>query len=219
VRGLLLAALVAAGTAAPAWAAAAPAATPATPGVPVASDAALRAFKAAPVGQRLAALGHEPLVAVPMGNEEVAVVVYAPFQSAISRWDDESRVVLYRRGAADYERVQFVSRAAESIPGRIAVLLARDVDGDGVVDLVGIGRAHGPVGKATLMIFRRREAGGRFDVVFRRRQAAPALVFAPGGRLTYTYETPRRVRRFEAFVFSDGLFRAPDGGAAAIVLD
>lgn len=181
---------------------------------------ALATFRAAPVGQRLAALMNEPIMAVPLAGDEVAVVVYAPEQGSLSRWDDESRVVLYRRAKPDWERVQFVSKAGESIPGRLRALLPQDVDGDGLVDLVALGGPHGPVGKATLMVFRRWEAGGKFYAVFRRRQAAPALTFGPGGKLAYTYEAPTGGRRFEAFALDgNGHYQPADGQARAFVVD
>lgn len=181
----------------------------------------LAAFKAAPVGHRLAALAHEPILAVPVVGDEVAVVVYAPEQGTLSRWDDESRVVLYRRATPDWERVQFVSKAGESVPGRIAALHVRDVDGDGLAELVAIGRAHGQVGKATLMVFRRDRPGGKFEVIFRRRQAAPAFTFGLGGRLTYTYESPlpARERRFETFALEGGMYVPAAGDAQPVVLD
>lgn len=195
---------------------AAAAAATATPGA-----ALLATFKAAPVGLRLAALAHEPILAVPVVGDEVAVVVYAPEQGSLSRWDDESRVVLYRRATPDWERLQFVSKAGQSVPGRIAALAVRDVDGDGLAELVAIGRAHGPVGKATLMVFRRDRPGGTFELIFRRRQAASALLFGPAGRLTYTYEgpMPTRERRFETFALDGGMYQATAGDAQPVDLD
>lgn len=182
--------------------------------------ALLATFRAAPIGQRLAALNNEPILALPLAGDEVAVVVYAPEQGALSRWDDESRVVLYKRAAPDWERLQFVSKAGESVPGRIAALLAQDIDQDGLTDLVAIGRAHGPVGKSTLIVFRRWEAGGKFYMVFSRRHAAPAITFGQGGKLTYTYETPQRVRRFETFTLDgNGHYQPVEGDARAVVLE
>ena len=190
------------------------------PAVLAPDPAALRAFQAAPVGQRIAALAHVPLLALPLGGDEVAMVLYAPEQGALSRWDDESRVVLYKRATPDWERLQFVSKAGEAVPGRIGELIARDLDGDGLTDLVAIGRAHGPVGKATLIVYRRWEAGGKFYLAFRRRHAAPALTFGPGGKLVYTYETPRRERRFEEFALDgNGHYQATSGDAEAVSLD
>ncbi len=188
---------------------------------PTASSDLLATFRAAPVGQRLAALAHEPILAMPLAGDEVAVVVYAPEQGSLSRWDDESRVVLYRRALPDWERIQFVSKAGQSVPGRIAALHARDVDGDGLPELVAIGQAHGKVGKATLMVFRRDRPGGKFELIFRRRQAAPALKFGPGGRLTYTYESPMpsRERRFETFALDGGMYVATVGDAQPVVFD
>lgn len=168
-------------------------------------------FRAAPVGIRLAALGHEPLATMRLGPDELVVVVYAPEQGTLSRWDDESRIVLYKRGHGDFERIQFMSKASESLPGRGAELVAQDLDGDGVAEVLAFGGPHGPVGKRTCMVFHRPAAGAKFGVIFRRRHHAPAFKLGPVPRVTFTYETGDHARRFEAFDLRDGYFQPVDG--------
>lgn len=154
--------------------------TPVTP----ATD--LRVFRAAPVGARLAALRHEPLSVRRLRTGEWAVLIHAPEQSAISNWDDETRLVLYRPGTTDFERTQFVSKAGQAVPGRTDNLEVRDLDGDGVEELLIRGRPHGPVGKSTVMIFRRGQPDDRFYLIFRRRHlGCDVAVLASGIRLRY----------------------------------
>jgi hypothetical protein len=150
------------------------------------SLADLRAFRAAPVGQRLAALRHEPLRVARLKTGEWALLIHAPEQSAISNWDDETRVVLYRPGQGDFERTQFVTKAGQAVPGRTDDVEIYDLDQDGVEEIIIRGRPHGPVGKATVMIFRREQADARYYVVLRRRHLSPELkpVLA-GVRLRY----------------------------------
>ena len=76
---------------------------------------------------------------------------------------------------------------------------------------MAIGRAQGPVHKATLMIFRRAAVANRFDVLFRRRERVPALRFAPGGQLTFSYEPAAGPRRAEIFQLDGGAY-VPQGG-------
>lgn len=149
-----------------------------TPAAP-ASD--LRTFRAAPVGARLTALRHDPLSVRRLRTGEWAVLIHAPEQSKISNWDDETRLVLYRRGEGDFERTQFVSKAGRAVPGRTSNLDVRDLDGDGVEELIVRGRPHGPVGKSTVMIFRRDKADAKYYVVFRRRHLRAELIATPKG--------------------------------------
>ncbi|MEB3330381.1 MAG: hypothetical protein VKQ33_14240 [Candidatus Sericytochromatia bacterium] len=173
----------------------------------------LARFRKAPVGRRLAALGHTPLRALALTSGDWVVGIYAPEQSATSNWDDETRLVRYRAGKLDYERVQFVSKAGKSPPGRLARLWGDDLDGDGEPEVLALGPAHGPVGKATLMIFHRASRTGSFDVAFRRRHVAPSLVVAGAAQLVFSYERPRGTRHQERFRWRDGWLE-PVGGDA-----
>jgi hypothetical protein len=119
---------------------------------------------------------------------EWALLIYAPEQSAISNWDDETRLILYRPRQTDFERTQFVSKAGQAVPGRTNDVEIRDLDGDGIEEIIVRGRPHGPVSKATIMIFRREQADGRYYVVFRRRHVNPELKrVAAGVSLRYQH--------------------------------
>lgn len=176
----------------------------------------LAAFRRAPVGHRLAALGHTPVMALALGPGDWIVAIYAPEQSATSNWDDETRLVRYRRGAKDYERVQFVSKAGKSPPGRLARLWRQDLDGDGDAEVLALGAAHGPVGKATLMVFRREGRAGSFEPVFRRRHVAPALAPDAAGGLVFTYERPRGTPHRERFAWRQGLLEGTGADALPV---
>lgn len=177
----------------------------------------LLAFRASPVGLRLAALTHEPILTMPLSADELVVAIYAPEQGALSRWDDETRIVLYRRVPGDFERIQFLSKASESLPGRGVELLAQDLNGDGVNEVLALGRPHGSVGKSTFMVFHRPTVAKSFGVIFRRRHKLPAFKVGPAPRLLYTYEAGEQVRHFETFELKDGYFQAPDGVARPIL--
>ncbi|MEB3196264.1 MAG: hypothetical protein VKP62_03580 [Candidatus Sericytochromatia bacterium] len=161
-------------------------------------------FVRAAVGQRLLALGHTPHAAVRLKTGEWAIAIHAPEQSSISAWDDESRIVLYRRTAHDFERVQFVSKAGRSVPGRLTALEVRDLDGDGVEELVARGQPHGPVGKQTVMVFRRSAPTAGFEVVLRRRQLALTMQPVATRGLRLQFEKPRGTLRREHYAW-DGV--------------
>jgi hypothetical protein len=176
----------------------------------------LAEFRRAPVGQRLAALGHTPLHVLALSTGDWVVAIYAPEQSAASNWDDETRLVRYRRGATDFERVAFVSKAGKSPAGRLARLWSDDLDGDGEPEVLALGAPHGPVGKATLMAFRRDGRAGAFEVAFRRRHVAPILERDGPGRLVFSFERPRGTRHRERFRWRDGVLEPVVGDAPPI---
>lgn len=131
----------------------------------VASPAQL--FLTSDVAQRLKALNTEVLQTLDLGGGEVLAVEYIPKQGALSEWDDESRLVLYKQDGMSFTRVQFVSKAGQSIPGRIAGLEAVDLDHDGTPELIAIGYPHAPSGKVTSQIYRRPAPGARYEQIWK----------------------------------------------------
>lgn len=171
-------------------------------------DGGLASFLASPVAQRLAALGHQPVAAARVGPSQTLIAIYVPVQGALSDWDDETRLVLYRRTeGADFERVQFVSKAGLSVPGRIDSLLVRDLDHDGQPEVVAVGRALDSGLRTTSLIFRRPSADARYELVWRRRDREVAFFFdARPGQFGYTYVERRTgtARQWEWFGWRDG---------------
>jgi hypothetical protein len=171
---------------------------------------AVQAFRISDVAQRLAALGHEVGQIVPIGEHEVLVVDYVPKQGVGSEWDDESRLVLYRwDGHLGFEREQFVTKAGKSVPGRVAGLVVKDLDGDGQPEIAVIGKDDATFHRNTTLVLRRDAGiGTPFEEVFRRKDHLAA--FSIDGRgLTYTFEDPAdHARRFERYALEAGAFKA-----------
>jgi hypothetical protein len=103
------------------------------------------AFLASDVCHRLQALNTEITQTVQLAPNQLLAAEYVPKQGALSEWDDETRLVLYRwDGGKGFERMQFVSKAGKSIKGKLAGLELYDFDHDGTMEIVAIGGPYGP---------------------------------------------------------------------------
>jgi hypothetical protein len=175
---------------------------------PVAAAPTIEAlFRASDVVQRLQALGTDITHVLDLGGGEVLAAEYIPKQGALSEWDDESRLVLYHYEANHaFTRTQFVSKAGRSIPGRLAALLARDLDHDGIPEILAVGYPHAPSGKVTSQIFRRTGAGHKFESLWQHKDAGACFRFDDAS-VSYQYITldPTTFKpHSEAYVLTGG---------------
>ena len=121
------------------------------------------------VARRLGDLGHEICWVGSVGAKQWLVGLYVPFQGALSDWDDETRLVLYREASVGvYERVQFVSKAGDSLPGRASAVVLLDLDGDGEGEILALGQPMGRRRRVTFQIYRRDRPDTRFMKVYER---------------------------------------------------
>ncbi|HEY9722633.1 MAG TPA: hypothetical protein V6D47_11495 [Oscillatoriaceae cyanobacterium] len=206
MRRLLAAFLLTLGLAAPALAAPVPDNAPAD--TPVA-----KAFYASPLCQRLKALGLSIVAVTPLVGNEAVVAYYVPFQGAMSDWDDETRLVLYRwKGGTDFAREQFITKAGDSIHGHLSGLEIRDLDGDGQPEIIAAGMPGTKLGEVSTMIFRRDSATDAFQRIWDRHDLG-AAVRANGAQLFYSYQMwdPARTRQYRYFKLAQGQYQ-PAGG-------
>ncbi|MDB5096353.1 MAG: hypothetical protein JWM80_774 [Cyanobacteria bacterium RYN_339] len=153
------------------------------------------AFLASDVCHRLQALNTEITQTLPLGGNELLAAEYVPKQGALSEWDDETRLVLYRwDGGRGFERVQFVSKAGKSIKGKLAGLELFDFDHDGVPEIVAIGGPYGPSARVASKVYRRTAAGGKFENVWLRKDFGAAFDLRGPAYVTLDHESfkPRR---------------------------
>jgi hypothetical protein len=165
------------------------------------------AFRASDVVHRLQSLSTDITDVLELGTGEVLAAEYIPKQGALSEWDDESRLVLYRQEAnGSFTRVQFVSKAGRSIPGRLAAILATDLDHDGTPEILAIGQPHGPSFKVTSQIFRRAGAGQKFESIWQHKDMGACFrLDAPAVAFTYiTLDTTTFKPRSEAYLMQGG---------------
>ncbi len=126
-------------------------------------------FGQSDVARRLGDLGHEICWMGSVGAKQWLVGLYVPFQGALSDWDDETRLVLYRETSVGvYERVQFVSKAGDSLPGRASAVALLDLDGDGEGEILAQGQPMGMRRRVTFQIYRRDRPDARFMKVYER---------------------------------------------------
>ena len=149
--------------------------------------AALEAFLASDSGRHIVATGHQVPRVIPLNAREVLVVDYVPEQSALSMWDDEARLVLFSWSEADgFVRKQFISKAGDSLSGGLGGLELIDMDGDGLPELLAVGRPTGNSGRVAAMVFKRFDPTGKYRLVWKRKEAGAALM-AKGSQLVYSY--------------------------------
>lgn len=153
------------------------------------SGALAREFLQDPILGRLEALGQEVLAAEQLSPNELLVAVYEPLRGALSNWDDETRLILYRRGPQGFERVAFVTKAGQSLPGRAAGLLLTDLDGDRLSEAFLVGLPRGAEGKVPSVGVRRQGQDQPFRVLWNRSDLGAALASTSSGRfLAYLHQ-------------------------------
>lgn len=194
-----LAALISLACCSPAWAA------PARYGG--ADPALLAAFSASRAGRALAALSHRPQAAWRLGPNEALVATYVPEQSALSEWDDETRLTRYwLKGEREpWQKAQFVSKAGQSVKGELGALARVDLNGDGEPEIVAFGSPRGFARRVGVRIYRREKREGNFTLAFERQDPGAAFAFSPEVRYSYW---DRRTERWRFFTldFSLGWF-------------
>lgn len=200
MRRLLSALLLGLALAAPAFSAP----PPAPADTPVA-----KAFYASPLCQRLKALGLTIMAVRPLVGNEAVVAYYVPFQGALSDWDDETRLVLYRwNGGTDFEREQFITKAGDAIGGRLSGLEIRDLDGDGQPEILAAGTPGKKLGMVSTMIFRRSAANAPFERIWNRRELG-AAIRATGDALFFSYQIwdTAHTRQYQFFKLVQGAYQ------------
>lgn len=154
------------------------------------------AFMASDVCHRLQALNTEIVQTVPLGADQLLVAEYLPKVSALSEWDDETRLVLYHwDGGKGFERVQFVSKAGKSIKGRLAGLALFDLDHDGQPEVFAIGFPYGATSKVMSQVYRRPAADKPFENVWMRKDFGAAFDLGGPAFITLDRETFKPTRQ------------------------
>ena len=149
---------------------------------------AKKAFLASPSGRHIEATGHQVDRVIPLNDREVLVVDYVPEQGALSHWDNEARLVLYNWSPTDgFVRKQFVSKAGDSLKGGLGGLTIADMDGDGLPEVLAVSKTSGNSGRVVTMVFKRFEAGGKYRLVWMRKEPFAAAKMLEGNKLLYTY--------------------------------
>lgn len=155
----------------------------------VEGDALARAFMKDPILPRLEALGQEVVAAKQLSPNELLVALYEPERGALSNWDDETRLVLYRREAVGFERSAFVTKAGQSMPGRAVGLLLTDLDGDRLSEAFLVGRPQGRLNQVPSLGLRRQAQGQPFQLFWKHSDAGAALATTSSGRfLAYLHQ-------------------------------
>lgn len=174
-----------------------------------APDALVDAFNRSETGRRQASLGLEVLDAMALGPDEVVIAAYQPELGAMNDWDDETRLTLYKRTGDSFMLGQFLSKAGKSPKGRLGGWVKRDLDADGLDEVLVIGRAGGAFGRVDVQVYRRPAKDSPFTLAWSR-QEREAAFWLDGTRLGYTWlergASPRR--RFEWYRMREGGLRS-----------
>jgi hypothetical protein len=161
------------------------------------------AFMASDVCHRLQALNTEITQTVQVAPDQLLAAEYVPKQGALSEWDDETRLVLYRwDGQKGFERLQFVSKAGKSIKGKLFGLELVDLDHDGQPEIVAIGGPYGLTNKVMSQVFRRPAADKPFETIWQHKDFGAAFDLKGPAYITLDRQTYKPSR--QALAMQDG---------------
>jgi hypothetical protein len=160
------------------------------------------------IAQSLTQAGQKIVAGLVYANNNLLIASYIPEISALSDWDDETRIILYQyqQKQHTFKRIQFVTRSGQSLRGRLNNWKVQDLNGDGAPELILRGQTASIPVRQTFMLLTYPHGGAfknRWVPLLLKESKSIELVIKP--KLTLITRDRGQTQKFDLIIKDDRL--------------